>query len=83
MNQSGGWKPLAVFLYRADGTYTCAEWVKTPKELEALLPKLRENVLKRLEVRITNYSDELLFHATSNGIEWDEIGLKPLMPIAR
>jgi hypothetical protein len=54
--------------------------VKTPEKLTALLPKLRDHVRKRLEVRITNSSDELLFHSTSKGIEWDAIGLKPFMP---
>jgi hypothetical protein len=74
------WPWLGVYLYRRDGTYTRAMWIKGPEELEKLLPKIRERVRKRFEVRITNGSDELLFHARNGGIEWDGIGLKPLMP---
>jgi len=75
MNKSAGWEWLGIYLYRADGTYTRAEWVKSPEELVAHVPQIREHMKNRLEVRITNSDDELLFHAIDNSVEWDGIGL--------
>jgi hypothetical protein len=40
-----------------------------------MMPKIGRQVDNRLEVRITNAGDHLLFHATDKGIEWDGIGL--------
>jgi hypothetical protein len=85
MGRGGGrlkvseWKLLGVYLYRADGTYTRAMWAKTPEDFRNMLPKIRKHVKNRLEVAITTTGDEMLFHATDKGIEWDGLGLEPLL----
>lgn len=75
------WKWLGVYLYRADGTYTRAMWAKTSEDFRKMLPKIRKHVKNRLEVRITNTGDELLFHATDKGIEWDGMELESLLKL--
>ena len=77
----GEWKSLGVYLYRADGTYIRAKWAKTPEDFRKMLPKIGKHLKKRLEVRITNSGDELLFHATDKGIEWDGMELESLLQL--
>lgn len=74
-----GWQRLGVYLYRNDGRYPPATWAETPKEFAGMVRQIREHVDKKLEVRITNPGDQLLFHATKEGIEWDGINLKPIL----
>ncbi|MBV9506242.1 MAG: hypothetical protein JO323_14675 [Acidobacteriia bacterium] len=74
-----GWQWLGVYLYRADGTYSGAEWAKTPEEFRRLLPSIQEQIKNRGEVRIANIDDHLVFHATDKGIEWDGLGLAALL----
>ena len=68
-----------MYLYRADGTYSHAVWVKTQDEFTRMLPKIARHVKKGLEVAITSTGDEMLFHARGGVIEWDGIGLEPLL----
>jgi hypothetical protein len=70
-----GWQRLGVYLYRNDGRYPPATWAETPQQFAGMIPKIREHIANRLEVRITNGDDHLLFDATQKGIEWDGIGL--------
>jgi hypothetical protein len=74
-----GWETLKVHFYRPDGRYGPPDWAETPKEFAGIVRQIREHVDKRLEVRITNPGDQLLFHATKEGIEWDGINLKPIL----
>ena len=74
-----GWPWFGVYLYRADGTYSRAVWAKTQDEFTRLLPKIARHVKKGREVAITNTGDEMLFHARGGSIEWDGIGLEPLL----
>jgi hypothetical protein len=75
------WDWLGVYLFRKDGTYSRAKWIRGPDQLKKILPKIRRHVEKGLEVRITNSLDEMLFFYTrESGIEWDGIGLTRLMP---
>ena len=73
------WDWLGVYLYRHDGTYTRAKWVKSPQELVNMVPKLHKHIKSGREVAITNTGDEMLFHARGGGIEWDGLGLEPLL----
>lgn len=77
--QGSAWQRVGVYLYRADGRYPPATWAETPEQFAQMIPNIRQHVDKRLEVRVTNTHDHLLFHATDNGIEWDGIQLKPLL----
>jgi hypothetical protein len=74
------WDWLGVYLFRDDGTYGSATWIKGPDELKKMLPSIQGHVRNKLEVRITNSGDELLFHSMEGGVEWDGIGLTQLMP---
>lgn len=74
-----GWKPVGVHLYQADGRYPSATWAQTPQQFEKMIPSIREHIHKKLEVRIVDTQDQLLFHATQKGIEWDGSGLAPLL----
>lgn len=74
-NESPGWQPVAVYLYRADGRYPPARWAQTPEQFAEIAPRISEHMSKRLEVRVTNTQDQMLFHATEKGVEWDGIGL--------
>ena len=74
-----GWPWFGVYLYRADGTYSRAVWAKTQGEFSKMLPKIARHVKKGLEVAITSTGDEMLFHARKGGIEWDGIGLEPVL----
>jgi hypothetical protein len=82
-DEGHGWEKLGVYLYRADGRYPPATWAETPKEFGEMIPAIRAHIHKKLEVRITNSEDHLLFHATQNGIEWDGIGLRPFLHCGR
>lgn len=73
----GGWPRLGIYLYRADGRYGPAKWAETRQEFARMIPAIRDHVDRKLEVRITNTDDHLLFHATQKGIEWDDIRLGP------
>ena len=73
------WNWIGVYLYRADGTYFRARWLKSPQDLVNMLPKIRTHIRSGRDVAITNSADEMLFHATKNGIEWDGLGLEPLL----
>lgn len=75
----GGWKTVGVYFYRADGRYPAPSWAQTPQQFEKMIPQIREHVNKKLEVRIVDAQDHLLFHATDKGIEWDGSGLTPLL----
>ncbi len=75
----GGWKAVGVYFHRADGRYPAARWAETPRQFEKMIPQIREHVNKKLEVRIVDTRDRLLFHATDKGIEWDGSGLTPLL----
>lgn len=77
--RGSAWQRLGVYFYRSDGRYPPATWAETPQQFADMIPKIREHLDKKLEVRITNSDDHLLFHATDKGIEWDGIGLKPMM----
>jgi hypothetical protein len=82
-DQGNGWQRLGVYLYRADGRYPPATWAETPQQFVKMIPKIREHVDNRLEVRITNSDDHLVFHATDKGVQWDGIQLKPLLDTDR
>jgi hypothetical protein len=73
--QSGGWRAVGVYLYNSEGRYPPASWAKTPEEFAGMVPQIRNHLDNKLEIRITNGDDHLLFHATKNGIEWDGIRL--------
>jgi hypothetical protein len=70
-----GWQRLGVYLYRADGRYPPATWAETPQAFYEMIPAIQKHLDNKLEVRITNGDDHMLFHATGKGIEWDGIGL--------
>jgi hypothetical protein len=74
-----GWQTLKVYLYGRDGRYGSPNWAETSQEFVDMVPKIREHVDNKLEVRITNGDDHLLFHATEKGIEWDGIKLTPML----
>jgi hypothetical protein len=84
--QSGGWHAVGVYFYNSEGRYPPASWAKTPEEFAGMVPQIRNHLDNKLEIRITNGDDHLLFHATRNGIEWDGIRLseylskEPLAP---
>lgn len=78
-DRGSGWKTVGIYLYRADGRYPSATWATTPQQFEKMIPQIREHIDKKLEVRITNAEDQLLFHATHKGIEWDGCGLAPML----
>ena len=48
-----------------------------------MTPQIRKQLDNKLELRITNSGDHLLFHATDKGIEWDGIGLGQRLDRAR
>lgn len=73
------WRTLNVYLYRADGRYGPPVHAERPETFPAVVRQIREHVDNKLEVRITNGDDHLLFHATAKGIEWDGIGLTPIL----
>ena len=73
------WSTLKVYFYRADGRYGPPQWAETPREFAGMIRQIREHVDKKLEVRITNPEDQLLFHATEKGVEWDGIKLVPIL----
>lgn len=75
------WDWLGLYLFREDGSYGSAVRIKGPDELKKVLPSIQGHVKNKLEVRITNSGDELLFHSIDGGIEWDGIGLARLMPV--
>ena len=77
--QGHAWERLGVYLYRADGRYPPATWAETPQQFAKMIRQIRKHVDKKLEVRITNTDDHLLFHATEKGIEWDGLALTPLL----
>ena len=58
---------------RRHGRYPPAMWLETPQQFAEIIPKIQEHMDNKLEVRITNGDDHLLFHATPKGIEWDDI----------
>jgi hypothetical protein len=79
-NDAGaGWKTVGIYFYRADGRYSAASWAQTPQQFEKMFPRIREHLNRKLEVRIVDTQDRLLFHATDKGIEWDGSGLAPLL----
>ena len=78
-DSGSGWKPVGIHFYRADGKHPSATWAQTPQQFEKMIPRIREHLHKKLEVRIVNTQDQLLFHATDKGIEWDGSGLAPLL----
>ena len=78
-DRGGAWQPIGIYLYRADGRYGAATWADTPQQFEKMIPQIRECMSQKREVRITNTRDELLFHATAKGIEWDGCGLAPVL----
>jgi hypothetical protein len=69
------WKRVGVYFYRADGRYPPAKWAQTPQQFSDMVPDIRRHIDGKLEVRITNSDDHLLFHSTKNDVEWDGIGL--------
>lgn len=75
----GSWHRIGVYLYRADGRYPPPTWAETREQFMGMVPKIRQHIDNKLEVRITNGSDHLLFHSTKKGIEWDGIGLSPVL----
>jgi hypothetical protein len=78
-DQGGGWQRLHVYFYREDGRYPPAKHAETPEAFAEMVPKIREHIDKKLEIRITNGDDHMLFHATQKGIEWDGIQLEPIL----
>jgi len=60
-DRGGGWQRLNVYFYRADGRYPPASHAETPDQFAAMIPQIRKQVDNRLELRITNSSDHLLF----------------------
>jgi hypothetical protein len=69
------WKTAKVYLYREDGRYPAPRWAETPQQFSDMVPDIRRHIDNKLEVRVTNGDDHLLFHSTKNGVEWDGIGL--------
>jgi hypothetical protein len=76
--QSGGWHAVGVYFYNSEGRYPPASWANTPEEFAGMVPQIRNHLDNKLEIRITNSDDHLLFHATKNGIEWDGIRLSAI-----
>jgi len=82
-DRGGGWESLNVYFYHADGRYPPASHAETPEQFGAMIPQIRKQLDNKLELRITNSGDHLLFHATDKGIEWDGIGLGQHLDRAR
>jgi hypothetical protein len=74
---------LGVYEYRADGRYHGANWVDTPEAFVEMIPRLSQHIVDGKELRITDASDRLLFHAKDKTIEWDGIGISPLLESAK
>ena len=74
-SQTNGWRSVGAYLYNSDGRYPAASWAETPEQFAGMVPQICNHLDNKLEVRITNSEDHLLFHATKNGIEWDGIRL--------
>jgi hypothetical protein len=77
--EGSGWRSVGVYFYRPDGRYPPASWAQTPQQFVEMIPQIKKHLDEKLEVRITNGDDHLLFHATQKGIEWDGIGLSPIL----
>ena len=73
------WQTVSVYFYRADGRYPPASRAETGEQFAAMIPKISRHIDDKLEVRITNGEDHLLFHATQKGIEWDGIALSQIL----
>lgn len=73
------WQKLKIYFYRADGRYPPASWAETGGQFTAMIPKISQHLDNKLELRITNSEDQMVFHATQKGIEWDGIGLSPIL----
>lgn len=73
------WQRVGVYFYNAEGRYPPATWAEIPEQFANMIPKIREHVDRKLEVRITNTDDHLLFHATDKGFEWDGIRLQTML----
>jgi hypothetical protein len=69
------WRRVGVYFYRADGRYPAPTWAENPQQFNDLIPDIRRQIESKLELRITNGDDHLLFHSTKRGIEWDGIRL--------
>jgi hypothetical protein len=82
-SQTNGWRSVGVHFYNQDGRYPPATWAETPQQFVEMVPQIRKHLDNKLEVRITNGDDHLLFHATSNGIEWDGIRLSEYLSKGR
>jgi hypothetical protein len=78
-DRGAGWQPVSVYFYRADGRYPPASRAETAGQFVAMIPKIGRHIDDKLEVRITDGNDHLLFHATQKGIEWDGIALSPIL----
>jgi hypothetical protein len=70
------WKTVGVYFHQADGRHPGPVWADTPEKFNDLIPDIRRQIESKLELRITNGDDHLLFHSTKNGVEWDGIGLR-------
>lgn len=68
-----------MYLYRADGTYSRVVWAKDPEGTHRDVAENCPPRKKGLEVAITSTGDEMLFHARKGVIEWDGIGLEPVL----
>jgi hypothetical protein len=73
--QSSRWRTVGVHFYGHDGRYPPATWADSPERFAEMIPQIRKHLDNKLEVRITNSEDHPLFHATSNGVEWDGLRL--------
>lgn len=63
--------PLFLYLYNENGRYRDAVEIAGETELEsAMAGQVRDHIRRRLEVRITNAVDELVFHAQGGKVLW-------------
>jgi hypothetical protein len=74
---------VGIYEYRADGRYHGATWVDTPEAFAEMIPRLSQHIEEGKELRITDASDRLLFQAKDKKVEWDGIGISPLLESAK
>lgn len=65
--------PLFLYLYDPQGRYGSPTEITDAGSLEAAMRiMVRDHIGRRLEVRITNLADELVFHSQDGKILWPQ-----------
>jgi hypothetical protein len=68
--------PMRVYVYDEDGRYGDPLTVESETELYALKATLRDAMKRKMEIRITDPLDFLLFHAKGGEILFDGQNIK-------